>query len=627
MRHPIHRQIVACVVIVLALHCLTAAADDSPVQLKQDDASFTLSNPRLSARIDKRSGGFFITYNDFAAVERGYWSQVGRSSAGDIGRFGANRSAAVLDTPDRAEVAVTFAYDGKSAGLPCDVTFRYSLAKGDSALYAAAAWVHKSGYPAFSVGEARMAMKLNAAFDFLAVDKDRFRQMPSGADWDRGTPLNLKEARRMTTGPRKGEPEHKYDYSAILGDTPAYGWCSTTARVGVWLINPSIEYLAGGPTKVELTGHLDVNPGGAPTLLNMFHGSHYGGSSLAIAQNEEWSKLFGPMLIYCNAGDKPEVMWQDALARARAEQEAWPFGWFKDPLYPPADQRAKVTGQLRVKDVLDPNLNPHNIHVGLASPAYKPAQSGRGAPADVDWQRDSKHYQFWTLADDATGRFTIPNIRPGSYTLYAFADGVLGEFSKADVTVTAGQSLDVGELKWQPMRFGKTLWDIGTPDRSAAEFRHGDEYWKWGLYYEYTRDFPNNVNYVIGQSTPRKDWNYAQCARIDGKKIDPAPWTIAFNLDSVPKGKATLRLAICGSRGSGGIDAAVNNQPIGSTGTLPESGVIHRDGIRGYWFERDLPFDASLLKQGQNTLTVTTHPRSWVDGVLYDYVRLELAEN
>ena len=57
-----------------------------------------------------------------------------------------------------------------------------------------------------------------------------------------------------------------------------------------------------------------------------------------------------------------------------------------------------------------------------------------------------------------------------------------------------------------------------------------------------------------------------------------------------------------------------------------QQGVMHRDGIRGYWFERDVSFDASVLKAGDNQIRLETHPRSWVDAVLYDYIRLEVAE-
>ena len=56
----------------------------------------------------------------------------------------------------------------------------------------------------------------------------------------------------------------------------------------------------------------------------------------------------------------------------------------------------------------------------------------------VDWQLDAKYYQFWVRAD-AKGDFKIPNIRPGTYTLRAIADGVLGEFNKAGVVVAPGR--------------------------------------------------------------------------------------------------------------------------------------------------------------------------------------------
>ena len=51
---------------------------------------------------------------------------------------------------------------------------------------------------------------------------------------------------------------------------------------------------------------------------------------------------------------------------------------------------------------------------------------------------------------------------------------------------------------------------------------------------------------------------------------------------------------------------------------------MHRDGIRGYWQEKDVTFDASLLKAGVNVIQLTNPGRNWVEGVLYDYLRLEL---
>jgi rhamnogalacturonan endolyase len=55
---------------------------------------------------------------------------------------------------------------------------------------------------------------------------------------------------------------------------------------------------------------------------------------------------------------------------------------------------------------------------------------------------------------------------------------VLGEFSRPDVTVAAGQTADLGRLEWKTVRHGRQLWEVGVPNRSAEEFRHGDHYWQ-----------------------------------------------------------------------------------------------------------------------------------------------------
>ena len=94
--------------------------------------------------------------------------------------------------------------------------------------------------------------------------------------------------------------------------------------------------------------------------------------------------------------------------------------------------------------------------------------------------------------------------------LHTIADGVPGEFSQTNVTVAAGKSLEMGRLEWKPVRHGKPLWEIGVPDRTAREYLHGDHFWQWELYNDYPKDFPNDVNFVVGKSDFHKDWNYCQ---------------------------------------------------------------------------------------------------------------------
>ena len=72
------------------------------------------------------------------------------------------------------------------------------------------------------------------------------------------------------------------------------------------------------------------------------------------------------------------------------------------------------------------------------------------------------------------------------------------------------------------------------------------------------------------------------------------------------------------------VDVSVNSKPAGSTGPLTDTATIRRDGIRGYWYERDIVFDAGLLEAATNTVKLTIPPGNPFNGVEYDYIRLEL---
>jgi rhamnogalacturonan endolyase len=615
----------------------TAPAAEPPVTIADDGPTFTLANGIIGAKVDKRSGDLVsLRFKDLELLSGGsghafgYWSHA-------PGRNDTVAQSVTIDPASnggaRGEVSIKAISGGRPLGsgpggnAVADIEIRYALGRGDRGVYTYSIWTHKPEHPATSVGEARFAAKLNpAVFDFMTVDARRRKVMPKPEDWDQGTPLNMKETRRLNTGIYKGQVEHKYDYSAIQFDIPAYGWSSTEHKIGLWFVNPSIEYLSGGATKVELTGHLDNNAGAAPTVLNYWRGSHYGGSSCVIAQGEAWTKVIGPFLIYCNTAPDHEAMWKDALAKAAREADAWPYDWVQGVDYPHNDQRGTVRGQLVLTDFQKPDAEAANLLVGLAAPDYTP----RGGPGraglrerperTVDWQLDAKYYQFWTRA---TGdRFTIPKVRPGSYTLHAIADGVLGEFAKTEIKVEPGQTIDLGRLEWTPVRHGRQLWEVGVPNRSAEEFRHGDRYWQWGLYNLYDKEFPNDVNFVIGKSDPRTDWNYAQVPHADGRG---STWSVTFDLPTAPKGQATLRLAIAGAS-TRSVDVTVNDQPAGNSGPLMPTSTINRDGIRGYWQEKAVAFDAALMKQGTNVLKLTIPRGGPMSGMMYDHLRLELDE-
>ncbi|HYW44072.1 MAG TPA: polysaccharide lyase family protein [Bryobacteraceae bacterium] len=625
-----------------------------PVTLAEDPSAYTLSNGTVSARVDKNSGDLLsFRFNGLEMLSTIMGpdglpdttvDKPGMNKRGGGGRYtdhqygfwshdteGQNTVRKITIDPksnsgERAEVSIRGISDGKPMGAGpggsfiSDVEIRYTLERGQPGLYTYSIFEHQPQYPASSLGEARYCEKLADFFDWMSV----------GAKWNQPYPKE-----------EPGQHEDKYDFTADQFDNPAFGWSSTTKNVGVWFLNPSVEFLSGGPTKVEFLGHRDTNQVQAPTILNYWRSSHYGGAVVNVTEGEHWTKVIGPFLIYANSGKSPQEMYSDAVAQAAKESRKWPYGWVTGVDYTTRSERATVSGRLILRDPQARNAKMTNLRVGLAFPAYAIQVAGRGGvPAEprlIDWQTDAKHYEFWTRAD-ANGSFRIPEVRPGKYTLHAFADGVLGEFAKTDLTIEPGKALALGNLEWTPERHGKQIWEIGVPNRTGSEFAKGDDYSHDGMFLQYAKLFPTDVNYVIGKSDYSKDWYFEQVPHNENPDAKPAgynmgtapgratPWSITFEMAQAPRGKAHLRLALA-SNSTREIGVEVNGQSVGKVDHLYIDGAIARNGITGVWSERDVPFDASTLKAGANVLKLIVPAGPMTSGVIYDYLRLELDEN
>jgi rhamnogalacturonan endolyase len=619
--HFLHRSGLACIVGSVLLGSIQAR-----VEVKDLGDSYEMGNGILRARISKEDGTLIQLSRDGTQLisgGTGYWSYVGGSEGGKIGGFPAVKemsgSVRTEGGSEVAEVRLHAPYTS-SGRLPCDVTFYYALRDKTEGLYVYAVFDHQEQMPGFGFGEARYVVKPDpAVFDTISIDATRTVRAPSGEDWDNGTVLNLKEVKRLNSGVRKGEVEHKYDYSALFSESPAYGWVSSQKKLGLWMVNPSLEYIAGGPTKPELTAHLDVNRGGRPVLLNMWHGSHYGGTVLSIKRGEKWQKIIGPFLLLTNQGEDPVSLWKKAMASTASEAQQWPYAWVTDPAYAATD-RSRVSGHLKLPaDVTRP---PRAIWVGLTAPDYQ-VQGRSKNPATVSWQRDSRNYQYWIKALP-DGSFMLPSVRPGKYTLHAFADGIRGEFSRENITVTQGKPLTLGEMIWPSDRKGKLLWEIGTPDRDSLEFADAANYWKWGNYLRYQQNFPNGMDYTIGKSTPGKDWNFCQPLKLDakGKVIGSTTAKIHFTLDSAPRA-AVLKIDLCGAREGCVLQIRSNGTAAGKIGPTQENGVMHRDGHRGLYMPQEILLDGKLLKTGENVIELELQGQSWHQGIIYDYLSLE----
>jgi rhamnogalacturonan endolyase len=718
---------------VPALRAADAApAQTDPIVIAQPDAkygvsitdegnNYLLNNGIVAARVNKKSGelvGLIYKGVDRAGHDQGAVGPWEQDPSGAEASGGLTDSITIDPTKnggERGEVSIKGVTGGQitltpgaaGGGTNFDLEIRYAMGRGESGVYSYAIFSHPASYGNGMMGsESRFILRVNQSFDWISTDLNRNMLAAGPLNWGTGVVVDAKEQRIMSQGPFKNSVEHKYSYNAIQYKAPAWGWSSTSEHVGVWFINPTIEYLSGGASKQELMAHYGDNDDPDPIILDYWHGSHYGGTSLSVAPGEAWSKVVGPIFVYVNSlasfktpsqadldtftasfgnpkvpqawTDNQTALFKDALAQAQKEAAKWPYDWVNGVDYPHKDQRGTVTGQVVLDDPYAPagssKLLP-NLTIGLAHPDA--TGGGGGGRGGADFAHDAKNYQFWTNGTE-DGKFTITNVRPGTYTLHGWADGVLGNLTATNITVEAGKTLDLSKIVWQPVRYGTQVWDIGYPTRDASKFfkGDGDNYWLWGWPLRYALLFPNDLTYTIGQSDYHKDWFFEEVPHatadpalwlnpdakdpanqkfgwVKAESLDQYPqtntrgpwavygngrattWTIKFNMDKAVQGYAAFRVALAGADGSGQLAVAVNGNDVGAIGgggSATNARLIGTNALRyntdkGIWQERTLTFDAALLKPGENVMTLTVPGGDLKSGVVWDYLRLELNPN
>ncbi len=607
------------------------------VTVTDKGSTVILSNGIISATITKANATIanysFNGYNMLSGGYNGgqiYWSWNMPNYQNPSGCSYTLNADPTQNNGDYAEVQLHMKWPGTATTAAIDVDVYYSLTRDANGIYAAAMLTHPANYPACPGGEWRMASYVGSTFDWLSVDSLRNKKMASPKDSTVAVTGAPKEVVLYTTGIYKNEYECKYDYSADLGYLDAWGWCSTTKNLGIWITTPSKEYYNGGPMKRELLCH------SGPTLLNMLNGEHYSmGNDFSMDSTEEFKKVYGPFLIYCNSVpattlNAPNVLFNDAKTQAKAEQAAWPYSWFTNPNYFKKNQRGTVTGKLIINDTTTSSIVASNIWVGIAVTPI----SSTGVK---DFQKWAKNYQFW-VQTDSVGNFTIPNVIPGKYNIYAFGSSAAGLMSKLNyLTVTADSISALGNVEWVPTRTAPTVWEIGIPDRSAGEYFHGKDWWTsnlfpnthWAKFMDYPDEFPNGVNFNIGQSNIATDWNFVMNYDKTVQTTSPV-WKVNFNLIKAPRvgtKNSALYVAIAGSFSSAlivKVNGTLITAAVGANPSNPSDAKI-RKGIHGAFSDLRLLFDGSLLKAGSNSVEFTLRigGNATVADVMFDYVRLE----
>lgn len=546
----------------------------------------------------------------------------------------------------------------------------FSMRRGSPGFYSTATMTHRERDAKFEVGAWGAVSRVTPTFNWLSADAARDFFVGERSSRGVRVPDAPHESTVLLDGARRGEYANKFIYGQDHGDLRAWGWSSVGKgglNVGVWMMT-NMEFSNGGPLKrdVSVYPYSELNNSILTGEVGM-------GSDGFLADGEVWTKTCGPWFYYLNdvpadvadAKRASHLLYQDALAQAEAEAKAWPYDWFKHAGYVPASGRGAVKGRIVIDDAGNPNASAAGTWVGLVRQPHT-------IKGFYDFQKWLRPYQFFVRADQ-DGTFTLPNvIAGGNYTLWAYGPGAAGTFLSQEqaggkppleyalpakpfaVDVTAGRTSDLGTITWTPKRVGPTVFELGTPDRKAGEFRHGDDFWSpapapklgfptpvWGGQVEFPLDFPDGMTYTVGRSRWPTDWNYVlpSVPARDGN-WQPCTGTIVFDLATPPREGATASLYVgCAGDDGGRVVVSVNGvnlgsadgvtaapQPIGAAGFDPayfDTSSIHLSD-HGPFSDERITFPAKLLHAGRNTIAIRMDARKLTAFLMLDYLRLEL---
>ena len=501
---------------------------------------------------------------------------------------------------------------------PVDCELHYALKKDDKGVYVYSKLEHKPAYPVFDIGSWRQVwwIAVNSGVNLTErIYTDSLRSWQMNAPSDPYVTTGIAEIIKQTGGVRNGKFDGKYEYSLKFWDNPVWGHASSVNNIGIWCLNTSCEYFNEGPM------HKDLNAA-AGIIHQCMNGVHYGDGGIIAAAGTSWTKVFGPYMLLIT--DKPtgDENWAAAKQRLVQEKALWPYTWVKDTVaYPPASLRGAINGTFVVSDELKPALTGANAWVGVTD-------LSDGAPG---FQMESKNYQHWVKAD-GEGNFTIPNVRPGTYSLFAFVDGAVNEYRLDNVTVTAGVVNNLGSLTRVIDRaYGRLVWEIGKPDRTAAEFRLGDFDYCEGFVEQKFRDtFPNPIEYNVADNNWASKLSYAH-TKYPTPLFAPGDiwkWRLNFILPAGFSTTGNARLTIAyASNDHAQQWIYVNNEAATPTNFYPDNGDGNsyiRQGNYGKYAYKQVLIPMNKLVVGSNTITLVMPSNSgWVSHLMYDYLSLE----
>lgn len=454
------------------------------------------------------------------------------------------------------------------------------MKSGESGLYSYVI-VKNNSEEKLEVGELRTVYRMGEKFN-IAYNSERIGLQPAHPSLEENEWLQ-DETYKM----KNGEIYSKYDYAGYFSNNPCWGQYGD--GLGAWFIPVSNEYYPSGPLKQELLVHYNG------IILNYMTGAHFGTGVYDVPK--DWEKLYGPWLFYLNEGEADEMI-EDAINKANYEEKQWPYKWVNERLYP--IKRSVVKGKLK-------SIDGRSVSEAMVILAKEGGE----------FHRQKGDYIFYKNANK-DGEFEITNVRPGKYTLYAYAThGTITKQLEEISIEVIDEELDLGVVKWEAPKYINQLWQIGQSTRKSEEFKFGKELRN----YKWMTLLPKNLDYVIGKNIESEDWYYSQPK--DGS------WNIKFKLDKEFTQNAYLTVSLAGATTFkiGVIDKP--NLIIKVNGTIVKDvkyendTTVYRSAMRsGRYHLEEIEFDGRILKNGENIISF----ESISGAFMYDTILLETKE-
>ncbi len=447
----------------------------------------------------------------------------------------------------------------------------------------------------------------------------------------------------------------KYDYSNYEYLHKAQ--CLYGSQFAACSVFPSMETGMGGPTKQDLTFTENI-------LMGELNSNHLENDTPGYVTTGATTRIWGPIGYQFSEGESAATAYTNAVNSISAALT----NFNNDSILTGAGYVATGT----TRGTVTPTITGGGS--GSANTAWAVL-----ADPDTNMQYSANGYQYWT-ALNSSGTGTISNVWPGTYRLTTYVLGQWGELRQDGITVTANTTTSP-KYTFTPENFSPSgdaaIWTIGTPDRSAHEFLHGENtangaqacagcddrefYGNWNYWADFSANNGSVVYYAtaVGSTAATNNlqkWNYTQWgvfnpglydsgndttgnytktiptyvkglsgeSGTNGVTTPVPPWYVYFTTTSAQSAQGSyVDLSVGLACAETNLTASLNGNALTWT-AIKNSDCSARSGLSGtyQWVVFEWPTSDLVAAGSKDTLELSVNGG---DGVAYDALRMEIS--